>query len=424
MAKSLMQYLEEERNRIIENCTSCGQCINKCPIVEHTDLQSASAPEVQRKVLDFLKNGTAHEEVYLKAFACMVCYRCVKRSCPKGLNPMLINEIAKWDYRRKQLKPIPYTDPKDQYATQRVLASIQVSAEDYQRIFSPSEKKSARYVFFPGCNVYLQPEKVLGALDVMDLIGEDYAFVPGLDYCCGNVHLESGAVEKGQDASQEFIAKIRSYNPETVVFWCPTCQCRFDATLSKVSELPFKMISFPQFLTQHIDKLPFKMPIDKTVTLHEACKTTYMGLDPTSIREVLRSIPGIDLVEMSRHGENTACCGSSAMDFFPESMAVVRGQRLQEAAETKADALIDICQTCHNIFAKEEPNYPYEITNYISLIAESLGIAREDKFKKYKQWGDAGKILADADEFVGQSSYSRDKIIEVLKKSIAPEGEG
>lgn len=421
MSKSLVQYFDEERNRIIESCSSCGQCINKCPIIKHTKLDGASPKEVQYKVLDFLENGTIYDEVYIKSFACMECYRCVKKHCPRGLNPLLINEIIKWDYYRKELASIPYTDPRDQYAKQRVLASIQVPEEDYKRIFSQTEKKSARYVFFPGCNVYLQPEKVLEALDIMDIIGEDYAFVPGLDYCCGNVHFEAGAVEKGHDSSKELIAKLCSYNPETVIFWCPTCQCRFDMTVSKVSELPFNIISFPQFLTQNIDKLPFKKQISKTITLHEACKVAYMGLDTVSIRKVLRSIPGINLVEMPRHGENTACCGSSAMDFFPESMAVVRDKRLQEAAETGADILIDICQTCHNIFAKEEPKYPYAITNYISLVAEALGIKREDKFKKYKQWGNIDRIIEDAKELIEQSNYSIDKIVEVLKNSIAPE---
>ncbi|MDR3585006.1 MAG: (Fe-S)-binding protein [Desulfosporosinus sp.] len=421
MPNSLSQYFEEERNRVIEECSLCGQCIRECPIIEHTDLKDHSPMEVQRKVIDFLTNGEKNDDVYIKAFACMECYKCVKKHCPKGLNPLLINEIIKWQYKLKGHAPIPYTDPKDQYAKQRVLASIQVSAEDYKRIFMPTNKKSARYVFFPGCNVYLQPEKVLEALDIMDIIGEDYAFVPGLDFCCGNVYLEAGVVEKGYNASQELIAKLSSYNPETVIFWCPTCQCRFDMTVSKVSEMPFNIISYPQFLTANVDKLPFNKNIDKTVTLHEACKIAYMGLDITSVREVLHKIPGVDLIEMSRHGENTACCGSSAMDFFENSMAVIRDERLQEAEETGADILVDICQTCHNIFAKEELKHTFEITNYVSLIAEALGIEREDKYKKYKQWGSLKRILEDAQEYIAQSEYPRDTIIEVLKNSIASE---
>ncbi|MDR3599105.1 MAG: (Fe-S)-binding protein [Desulfosporosinus sp.] len=421
MSTILSQYFDQEKKQVLEKCLVCGQCISKCPIIKYTNLEKFDPREVQRKVLEFLENGTEYDEVYTKSFACMECYKCVKNNCPKGLSPLMINEIIKWEYNQRNLIPILYTDPKDDNAKQRVLSSIQISSEEYNKIFTPSTKDTVQYVFFPGCNVYLQPEKVLDALDIMDIIGEDYAFVPGMDFCCGNVHLEAGAVDKGYTASQELISKLSSYHPETVILYCPTCLCRLDMTISKVSEIPFSIISFPQFLTQNIDKLPFKKEINKTVTLHEACKAAYMGLDITSAREVLCSIPGVNLTEMPRHGLNTACCGSSSMDFFENSMAIVRDERLQEAEETGADILVDICQTCHNIFAKEELKYTFEIINYVSLIAEALGIEREDKFKKYKQWGSLKRILEDAREYIAQSEYPRDTIIEVLKNSIASE---
>lgn len=414
MSKELTQYFEKERSKVISECTLCGQCVTKCPITKQTSLSNALPKEIQIKVLDFLENGTIDHDVYTKAFACMECYRCVNRHCPKGLNPLLINEIIKWDYNRNNLAQIFYTDPKDRYAKQRIISSIQVSAPDYQRIYTPSIKKTAKYVFFPGCNVYLQPDKILQALDIMELIGEDYAYVPGMDFCCGNVYLEAGDVQKGHAASQELISKLSSYSPEAVIFWCPTCQCRFDMTSSKVSDIPFKVISYPQFLTQNIDKLPFGKQINKTVTLHEACKAAYTGLDVTSIREVLKKIPGINLVEMSRHGTDTACCGSSAMDYFPGSMAIMRDMRLQEAKETGADIMIDICQTCHNIFAKEELKHGFDITNYVTLVAEALEINREDKFKKYKQWANVERILDDAKEFLASSSYSYEIITNTL----------
>ena len=57
MPNLLAQYFEEERNRVIEECSLCGQCIRECPIIEHTDLKDHSPMEVQRKVIDFLTNG-------------------------------------------------------------------------------------------------------------------------------------------------------------------------------------------------------------------------------------------------------------------------------------------------------------------------------------------------------------------------------
>jgi Fe-S oxidoreductase len=72
------------------------------------------------------------------------------------------------------------------------------------------------------------------------------------------------------------------------------------------------MMSFPQFLGKHMDTLSFQNKISKTVTLHEACKSAFTGLDLTGARDVLQKLPGVDLVEMPRHGKKTVCCGSGA----------------------------------------------------------------------------------------------------------------
>ncbi len=46
-------------------------------------------------------------------------------------------------------------------------------------------------------------------------------------------------------------------------------------------------------------------------------------------------------------------------------------------------------------FAAEEAHYEFSVTNYVNLIAEAMGIRREDKFKKYALWGGLEQILTD-----------------------------
>ena len=87
--------------------------------------------------------------------------------------------------------------------------------------------------------------------------------------------------------------------------------------------------------------------------------------------------------------------------------------------KTGADVLVDVCHHCHNVFCDHESEYGFEVKNYASLVAEALGIAREDKFKKYKQWGDLNKILDDVEKNTTVSAlpFSREKIIAVLKEA-------
>ena len=119
---------------------------------------------------------------------------------------------------------------------------------------------------------------------------------------------------------------------------------------------------------------------------------------------------------MKHHSKETICCGSGAMCWFPESCAQFREDRLKEAAQTRAERLVTVCHYCNQTFTIEEPQYDFSITNYVNLVAEAMGIQRDDKFKKYTLWGNLERILKDADEHILESPFENERIIEVLQK--------
>jgi Fe-S oxidoreductase len=366
-------------------------------------------------VFDFMESGTPNHRAYTKAFACMECFKCTADICPEDLNPMLVNELIKGEYISRGLAEKAYGDPQQPESAHRVLASVQVSASDYCKITESSNKQHARYVFFPGCNVYFQPEKILNALDIMDAIGDDCAFVPGLDYCCGDSFMFLGDTKKGGKQTESLVAAIADFQPETVVLWCPTCLCRFDKSIAPAVDVPFRVVSFSQYLAANMSKLRLSDAAAGTVTLHEPCKSAYSGLDCDGPRDVLRQLPGVTLREMKRHGRETSCCGSGAICWFPESCNQVREDRMKEAAQTGAERLVTVCHYCNQTFAAEEDRYDFSVTNYVSLVAESMGIQRDDTFKRYTRWGSLERILKDADEHIAESPFERKRIIEVLQ---------
>ncbi|MHC4104236.1 MAG: (Fe-S)-binding protein [Planctomycetota bacterium] len=414
MKKKLTQYYSEEKQRVIKKCKECGVCAKKCPIIRHTELDKLSSQEIQIRIKSYLQDGETNKTVFTRALSCMECFKCMDNCCPEGLNPLLVNEIIKWEYRNNRIVETPYGDPQAADSAHRVIASIQLDWDAYNKITTPAKKDRVRYVLFAGCNVYLQPEKILTCLEIMDLITEDYAFVPGLDFSCGNVHIFYGSIEKAEKKSQQLVEKLSAYKPQEVVFWCPTCLCRFEKTISQTTKIPFRMMSFPQFLANHISKLPFNKQIRKTVTLHEACKAAFTGVDLTGARHVLQNIPGVKLVEMPRHGKNTVCCGSGAEDYFRNGFESIRDDRMMEAAQTNADVLANVCHHCHNVFVDKRDKYNYSVKNYVSLVAEALGIEREDSFKKYKQMKNFDDILEDVDQRIDRSPFTIEKITHAL----------
>ena len=421
MEKSLIKSYEEERRRMLESCIECGLCIKKCPIIEKTELKELSPPEIQKDYLDAVRSGVANEVARARVNSCMECYKCVEDLCPRDLKPMLVHEALKRDFKENEGGGIAYNDQRDKASYQRILASIQVAAGDYRKLFTATEVERARYVFFPGCNVFYQPEKVQEALAILDLVTDEYAYVPGLDYCCGDNYLFMGDLEKGEKAMEELVEKVSSYDARTLILWCPTCQCRFQAVIARLKECSFEVISYPQFLARNLDKLCLKEGDSRTVTLHEPCKSAFLGVDTTGVRDLLGALPGIELTEMPRHKENTSCCGSGAVVHYPQSFAAVRDERLQEAAETKADLLVDVCHFCHQTFAAQEENHDISVVNYVSLLAEALGLGREDKLVKYIHWNDVDRILEEAQEFIEQSPYTREEIRQALTAVIGAE---
>ena len=160
---TILDLYAKEKQRFLENCSQCGICVEGCPILPCTQVGKASAQEIQKDVFDFMDGGLPSQNAYTKAFACMECFKCTAEMCPEGLNPMLVNELIKGEYIERGLAKKVYADAMASDSTHRVLASVQVSASDYSRITNRSKKQKARYVFFPGCNVYFQPEKILNA---------------------------------------------------------------------------------------------------------------------------------------------------------------------------------------------------------------------------------------------------------------------
>ena len=410
----LDRYINEKQ-RFLNNCTQCGLCAEGCPILPYTDISEIPSWDIQKGVFDFMDSGTPNQQAYTKAFACMECFKCTSGMCPEDLNPLLVNELIKEEYIAKGLIHTAFGDARQSASNHRVLASVQVSGPEYNRMTLAPDKPTARYVFFPGCNVYFQPEKILNALDIMDAIGDEYAFLPGIEFCCGDNHLFSGDIRAGCNRAEELVAAMARFDPEAIVLWCPPCLCRFDKTITPSMDVPFGILSFPQYLAENMHKLPLTRAAAGTVTLHEACKSAYTGVDRDGPREVLRQLPGVTLREMKHHGRETICCGSGADRWFPQSSARLRKDRLGEAAQTGAERLVTVCHYCSQAFAAEEPHCDFSITNYVNLVAEAIGIRRDDTFKKYTLWGNLDRILKDADERIAKSPFARERVIEVLQ---------
>jgi Fe-S oxidoreductase len=86
------------------------------------------------------------------------------------------------------------------------------------------------------------------------------------------------------------------------------------------------------------------------VTYHDSCYLGRHNLIYDPPRNILKSIPGLELVEMRRNRENAFCCGGGGGNFFTDILGggdnSANRVRAREALETGAQVLAVACPSC------------------------------------------------------------------------------
>ena len=97
-------------------------------------------------------------------------------------------------------------------------------------------------------------------------------------------------------------------------------------------------------------RLKLKKTANLTVTYHDPC---YLGRHNRIFEEprgIIRSIPGVKLIEMTHHGVDSLCCGGGGGRMWqgPELHGESRMSeiRIKEARATGAEVLITACPLC------------------------------------------------------------------------------
>ncbi|MDR3362723.1 MAG: (Fe-S)-binding protein [Desulfovibrio sp.] len=379
----LSEYYETAKQKVLTSCVRCGKCVSGCRVMPFSRIKP-DPRKTQQDIIDFLSGGKELSPAgRFKLNSCMRCYGCLEVQCPIGVNSMLITELLAREIQFRKEKP--WDMPL--YPIHEGLARKGTTAEEYEKISRERADANADYLFFPGCNVYKQPDKILNALDILDAIGNGYSFAPGLTYCCGSSSRGSrGDADWLQNAAEKLFGLGERLKIKAMIFWCPTCLSVLQSRIRQFLQPSFACISFPRYVSRHLDKLTFTDSAPRTVTYHEPCKNAYMDIEADCVRQVLRAIPGTTLVEMKHHGKDTMCCGCRTVDGMPELGNEVTMTRLREAAETGADAMIDLCHNCHWIFvsaAKAHPELQFSlrIENFSAYVARAAGVRRKDSLQ-------------------------------------------
>jgi len=409
-AASLAELYTQRKKQIIQDCNLCGICVDVCPVIPLTILSSMPVSDIQSKVMDVLKDGIVCEEASIRAASCIHCATC-QDVCPQDINPVTLQELLQLELVNLGQKRYPLMEIKlgDRiYFLPDIVASMQIKPEEKRWLSHvPDNPQQKDVVVFTGCALVMMPDKIFLISDILERLGLDFVIVAGGELCCGARYLGMD-LDKADAYGKTLLHALGAFKPQQVLFCCAGCAYYMARLDKEISPAHFQYEELFHFLSRHISELEFTQSVNKMVTLHDPCSFSKGLGDTTSLRTILKAIPDLKLIEMSKNKEQSICCGLVARRKMPKISQTMVRWCLEEAARTSAEVMVDACQGCHFQFLPEESKYPFQVEHLLTLIGEAMGINYEDKIKKFYRYGDADRIMAESRENIEASPYDSD----------------
>lgn len=212
--------------------------------------------------------------------------------------------------------------------------------------------------FRVGCLLSLDPEmrgSALAALKLLRKAGVEVGIEGKDEVCCGGRAYEIGQVSEFTKYAEHNIEAYNDARVSTVVVYCADGLSHLKFLYPKLNiKMNFEVLHLVEYLDRLIQesKIKFTREVPMKVTYHDPCHLgRYAGVYEAP-RNILRCIPGIELVEMERSREHSWCCGAGGgvKQEYPEFSLWSAEERIKEAKGTGATALVTSCPWCERNF--------------------------------------------------------------------------
>lgn len=350
---------------ILSYCINCRFCLPSCPLFEITKGNvSQGASGITQALYYAVKWGEADKETINELrdilYSCTTCKNCelACRSLSTSVKLVDAIEMGRQLLIEEMRGPMP--------EQKRALESSERYGNPYGML--PAERKEwmkglnvpnfsreegLEFLFYVGCtaphDVRVQDMtraiiQLLRKAQIRFGILED-------EVCCGCPSLRMGEEVLFQDLCEKNVNQFKSLGVKQIVTLSPHCFDTFLNRYPKEEMQGIKIQPYSQFLADLIEqkRLIFNSRIEAKVTYQDPC---YLGRHNNIYEEprrVLKSIPGIKLLEFGRSRDDSFCCGGGGgrmwTDFDAEEERLAN-IRVREALEVGAEVLVTACPFC------------------------------------------------------------------------------
>jgi Fe-S oxidoreductase len=380
-------------------CIQCNRCQDVCPAYVTGKELSPAALEINKRYLirdqmAGLANGEESRQPLVgfaisesAVWACTSCGACID-ICPVGNEPML--DI--FDIRRDQVL-VQGAFPAQ---LQGAFNGMERQGNPWQQasdrlrwaagldfpVPTVEENPDFDILYWVGCAASYDPRAQLTAralVRVLHAAGVNFAVLGEQESCTGDVARRAGNEFLYAEMAAANVETLNAVNPPRIVATCPHCLHNLGKEYHAFGG-HYDVIHHTELIEELIaqGRLPLsaRPGREANVTFHDPC---YLGRHNDILAAPRAALNRLEnrLIEMPRHGRNSFCCGAGGAQFWKEEehgTQAVSANRYAEATATGADVVAVGCPFCMQMFetARSDAGSGPEIRDVAELIADRL----------------------------------------------------
>jgi Fe-S oxidoreductase len=376
--KEIVDVIKDNGGEAFKLCYECGLCDVVCP-------WNRVRPFSMRKIVRQATFGLTeieNEEIW----RCTTCGRCRDR-CPRGVDQVAIGVSARriateYDVFPEPVRPVQAVTASLTAEGNPVGEQRKDRADWTEGLSVKTFTEGMELLYFPGCYLAYDPrlKKVARATaKILNLAGVDFGILGSKEVCCGESIRKTGNEELFKSLAKENIKTFIDGGVKKILVSSPHCYQTFKNEYPEFM-VNFEVVHISQFLFELIrsGKLELKKEYEKKVTYHDPCYLGRYNNTYDEPREVLKKVPGLELIEMADSREDSLCCGGGGGRIWMETPKGERFSdlRLEQAVGVGAEVLVTACPYCISNFEDSALNWedgdPAQIKDITEIIAEVI----------------------------------------------------
>lgn len=416
--------LEREYDNM-QSCIRCGLCSSVCPTYQETFIEEES-PRGRIAIARALTEGhlSLTADLLQHMDSCLMCEACTA-ICPAGVRMEGIGEAVRAYIEDQQARPESAARKLMKGVGFKLLANMDAlrafsrGSALYQmtglrgiaknlgllklfglnqadslmpsvgggffvakgQTWHPNGTPRARVAVLAGCvmsTAFADTDR--NTVDVLTINGCEVV-APRGQGCCGALHAHNGDLEIARELARANIAAFRSQNLDAIIVNAAGCGAQMKSYARLLAEDANWAKEAAQFsakvkdITEFLDGLgivPPLRPVNRVVTYQDACHLAHAQGIKAAPRRLLRSIPGLTLVEMA---ESDRCCGSAGVYNLlqPEMAATLQQRKVRNIQATNADYVVTTNPGCllQIQAGLNEAGSPTKIVHILDLLWET-----------------------------------------------------